>query len=469
MADKNCDIAVIGGGPGGYVSAIRAAQLGAKVLLVEEDEIGGTCLNRGCIPTKALLKGVEFIDIAKKAKNYGIDFEGVKVDFSRLMARKDGVVKALVTGVTGVLKSNSVEVVKGRGKFIAKNQIEIIQPEGKIVVEAKKIIIATGSSSSTIPLPGIESNGVIDSDEALELTGIPKSLVIVGGGVIGVEFATIFSKLGTSVTVIELMPQIIPTEDADIAAALESSLKRSGVKFFTNARLLKIEETAQGCDSVFSVKEGNEQKISSEKVLVAVGRAPYTAGLDLEKAGIKTEKGKVIASRKMETNVENIYAIGDVLGKIMLAHVAMEEGIIASENALGKSAEMNYDIVPRCIYTSPEIAAVGITEKEAKDKGIQIKTGKFPFTASGKAATIGEREGFVKVISDERNERILGLQIVGACATDLIAEGVLAMKKGATVKELASTIHAHPTLSEAVMEAALDNLGSAIHMPKKAR
>ena len=248
-----------------------------------------------------------------------------------------------------------------------------------------------------------------------------------------------------------------------------SSLKRSGVKFFTNARLLRIEETALGCDSVFSVKEGEEQKISSEKVLVAVGRASYTSGLDLEKAGIKTEKGKVIANRKMETNVENIYAIGDVLGKIMLAHVAMEEGIIASENALGKSAEMNYDIVPRCIYTSPEIAAVGITEKEAKDKGMQIKTGKFPFTASGKAATIGEREGFVKVISDEKNERILGLQIVGACATDLIAEGVLAMKKGVTVKELSSTIHAHPTLSEAVMEAALDNLGSAIHMPKKAR
>src|SRR3989338_7472075 len=462
MADKSCDIAVIGGGPGGYVSAIRAAQLGAKVCLIEEDEIGGTCLNRGCIPTKALLKGVEFADLAKKAKNYGVDFEGMKIDFPRLMAKKDSVVKTLVTGVSGLLKSNSVEVVKVRGKFLSNTQIEVLKPEGKIVIEAKKIIIATGSSSSTIPLPGIDSNGVIDSDAALELTEIPKSLVIVGGGVIGVEFATIFSKLGTSVTVIELMPQIIPTEDADVATALESSLKRGGVKFFTNAGLLRIEETPQGCDSVFSVKGGEEQKISSEKVLVAVGRVPYTSGLDLEKIGVKTEKGKVIVNARMETSVENIYAIGDVLGKIMLAHVAMEEGIIASENAMGKSAEMNYGFVPRCIYTSPEIAAVGITEKEARDKGVQIKTGKFSFTASGKAATIGEREGFVKVISDDRNEKILGIQIVGVCATDMIAEGVLAIKKKMTVKELASTIHAHPTLSEAVMEAALDNLGGAI-------
>ena len=469
MADKNCDIAVIGGGPGGYVSAIRAAQLGAKVILVEEDELGGTCLNRGCMPTKALLKGVEFLDLAKKGKNYGIDFGEVKVDFSRLNSRKNTIVKTLVGGVTNILKSYSVEVLKGMGKLISPGQIEVILPSGRMNVEAKKIILATGSVCSTLPIRGIESNGVINSDDALELTEIPKSLVIIGGGIIGVEFANIFSKLGTAVTIIELMPQIIPTEDNDVAATLENSLKRGGVKTFTNASVSRIEESQEGCDVFFLSKEGNEQKISSQMVLVAVGRKPYTSSLDLEKAGVKTEKGKILANSRMETNIDNIYAIGDVLGKIMLAHVAMEEGTVAAENALGKTVEMDYRSVPRCIYTSPEIAAVGITEKDAKDKGMKVKTGKFPFSASGKAAIVGEREGFVKIISDEKNEAILGVQIIGPGATDLIAEGVLAIAKDVTVRELASTIHAHPTLSEPVKEAALDNLGFPIHIPKKTR
>ena len=469
MADKSCDIAVIGGGPGGYVSAIRGAQLGAKVILVEEDELGGTCLNRGCIPTKALLKGVEFLDSAKKAKNYGIDFEGVKIDFPRLMSRKNTVVKTLVTGVTNILRSNSVEVIKGMGELISNSQIEVITPESKISLEAKKIILATGSISSNLQIEGIESKGVIDSDEILELTEIPKSLVIIGGGVIGVEFATIFSKLGTAVTIIELMPQIIPTEDSDVATTLENSLKRGAVKVLTNATLSKIEETSQGCNAVFSTKDGQMQTVSSQTILVAVGRSPYTGGIELEKIGIKTERKRILVNGKMQTNIENVYAIGDVLGKIMLAHVAMEEGIAASENALGKSVEMDYGAVPRCVYTSPEIGAVGITEKDAREKGVNIKIGKFPLTASGKAATIGEREGFVKIISDDKSEKILGVQIIGPNATDLIAEGVLAIKKDVTVRELASTIHAHPTLSEAVMEAALDNLGSPIHMPKKVR
>ena len=265
------------------------------------------------------------------------------------------------------------------------------------------------------------------------------------------------------------MPQIIPTEDNDVAATLENSLKRGGVETFTNASVSRIEESQEWCDVFFLSKEGNEQKISSQMVLVAVGRKPYTSSLDLEKAGVKTEKGKMLANSRMETNIDNIYAIGDVLGKIMLAHVAMEEGTVAAENALGKTVEMDYRSVPRCIYTSPEIAAVGITEKDARDKGMKVKTGKFPFSASGKAAIVGEREGFVKIISDEKNEAILGVQIIGPGATDLIAEGVLAIAKDVTVRELASTIHAHPTLSEPVKEAALDNLGFPIHIPKKTR
>ena len=466
---KERDVVVIGAGTGGYVAAIRAAQLGAMVTLVEKDKLGGTCLNWGCIPTKALLRGIELMELARKGKSYGVNVGTVTIDFTQMMARKRQVVQTLVNGLQSLIKGNGIEVIKGVAKVVSPQQVEVKLDTGETqTVAAKKIILAPGSLVATLPIPGADGPGVITSNEALQLTEIPKSMVVIGGGAIGVEFSTIFAGLGTTITILEMMPEIIPTEDQGLARFLKGSLQKKGMEVLTGAEVSGIED-APGGKLVKVSTEAGEKQIKAQLVLMAIGRKPNTEGLGLEELGIKTERGRIVVNEKMETNVPNIYAIGDAIGGILLAHVASAEGEVAAENALGKSVVMDYRVVPRCVYTMPEIAAVGITEKEAREAGINVTIGQFPFAANGKAMILEETEGFVKVVTDSGSGEVLGVHIVGPHATDLIAEAALCMKMEGTFEEIISTIHAHPTIAEAIREAALDTEGMAFHIPPKKR
>ena len=464
---KQSGIVILGGGPGGYVAAIRASQLGAKVTLVEKDTLGGTCLNRGCIPTKALLHSVEILESVRSGKSYGIDVGNINIDFVTIMSRKNNVVKTLTNGVQYLMKSNSIEVIKGTGKLVSPTEIEIDSGQQESV-KAGKVILTPGSIPSVVPISGVGGSGVITSDEALQLSEIPQSLLIIGGGVIGVEFATVFAKLGTEVTVVEMLPQIIPIEDQELAIALRRVLERDGIKIFTSTQVKEIEDGPEGNKVLLVKAEEGELKLEAKLVMVAVGRRPNTAGLGLEEIGIKLEQGAIIVNDRMETNIPGIYAAGDAIGGIQLAHVASAEGEVAAENALGKEAKIDYRAVPRCIYTMPEVAAVGLTEAQAKHEGRDIKIGKFPFTANPRALIMGQPGGFLKVVSDALSEEIIGFHIFGPHATELIAEAVLAMKVGATVADVSATIHAHPTLTEAMRETVLDTQEIAIHMPRKA-
>ena len=463
---KQGNVVVVGGGPAGYVAAIRASQLDGKVILIEKDSLGGTCLNRGCVPTKALLHSVGVLESARKGKGCGVDVGDIIIDFAKMMSHKDTVVKTLVSGVQYLMKSNAIEVIKGTGRLISPTEVEVDSGQ-KESVRGDRIILTPGSIPSVVPIPGVDGSGVITSDDALRLTEIPQSLLIIGGGAIGVEFATIFAKLGTEVTIVEMLPQIIPTEDLELAKSLKGVLEREGIKIFTGAQVGRIEDDSEG-DKLVTVNTGEgEQKLTAELVLVAVGRKPSLEGLGLEGVGIKTERGSIIVNDRMETGVPGIYAAGDAVGGILLAHVASAEGEVAAENALGKDSVMDYRVVPRCIYTMPEIAAVGLTESQAKEEGLDLKVGRFPFSANSKALISGQRDGFVKVLSDAGSGEIYGVHIFGPRATELISEATLAMGMEATVAEISSTIHAHPTLSEAVREAALDAEGMAVHMPRK--
>lgn len=468
MSENNYDIAIIGGGPGGYVSAIRGGQLGKKVALIEGDEVGGTCLLRGCIPTKTLIKAGEMAVIAKKAASYGIEFSPPKIDLAKLISKKDTVIKTLTGGVKGLLKANGVDVIKGIAGFKDAGTLEVVTPSGREEIHAGKIIIASGSKPMVLNIPGSELDSVIDSDYALELENIPKKLLIVGGGVIGAEMAYIFKSLGSEVEIVELLPRIIAQEDADVSQALAASMKKSGIKINTGVEVKSIEESGGKCITSFSESNGNISKSESSLVLMGVGRAPNTSELKLENAGITLTRGAVDVNEKMETSAPGVYAVGDAVGGIMLAHVAMEEGIAAVENACGIDAKMRYDHIPRCIYTLPEAACAGITEDEALKNGMAVNIGRFSFTASGKAATMSEREGFVKVIANSSDDRIIGMAIVGPEATELISEGVIAIRNGLKASELGATIHAHPTLSESIKEAARAVGGNAIHMPPRA-
>lgn len=457
------NITIIGGGPGGYVAAIRAAQLGAQVTLIEKDTLGGTCLNRGCIPTKALLQSADILAEIRNATAFGISAEKVSLDFSAVTRRKEAVVKQLVAGVTSLMRKNKINVIKGIGTLIDAKTVGILGESNKI--SADSIIIATGSKPSTVPIKGIDEPGVITSDEALTMEQLPKSIVIIGGGVIGLEFAQIFHKMGSKVTIVEMMPQILPTEDTEIANALESIFKKDGMEIFTNATVTSI-RSAKPDEKVvsFTTKDDNgEQERIAEKVLLSVGRRPNTDDLGVEKLGLTTDKGRLVVNERMETNLPGVYAIGDVIGGLMLAHVAMEEGKCAVENSLGADVKMDYRAAPRCVYTSPEVAGVGLTEAEAKEEYGDIKTGQFPFKASGRALILNETTGMVKIIADARYGQILGVHVIGPQATELIAEAVLGIKMEATFDDIASTIHAHPTLSEAMMEAALNAGGKTIH------
>jgi len=463
---KQSDVVIVGGGPAGYVAAIRASQLGSKVILIEKDSLGGTCLNRGCIPTKALLHSVGILESARQGKDYGVNVGEIIIDFAKMMSHKDAVVKTLVTGVQYLMRSNAIEVIKGIGKVISPTEVEVDSGQ-KETIKAAKIILAPGSVPLVVPIPGVDGSGVITSDGVLQLSEIPQSLLVIGGGAIGVEFATIFAKLGTKVTIVEMLPQIIPTEDHELSMSLKGVLERDGIKIFTSAQVRRIEDDPEG-DKLISVTTGEgEQKLTAELVLVAVGRKPNIEGLGLEAVGIKTERGRIVVNDRMETSISGIYAAGDAVGGIQLAHVASAEGVVAVENALGKGSAIDYRVVPRCIYTMPEVAAVGLTENQAREKELNLKVSRFPFTANSKALILGQRDGFVKVLSDARSGEIFGVHILGPQATELIPEATLAMKMEATVSEISSTIHAHPTLSEAIRETALDAEGMVVHMPRK--
>lgn len=456
------DMAIIGAGPGGYVAALRAAQLGARVALVEKDAVGGVCLNRGCIPTKALLASCGALAAVRGAAVYGIKAAPPQVDFTAVQRRKDQVVAQLVGGVKGLLQAAKVATVAGTGRFADAHTILVDGAEGRREIRAAHSVIATGSTPAAPPIPGADLPGVITSDDALAFTDVPASICIIGGGAIGAEFATIFAALGSQVTLVEMLPQLVPTEDADVAAHLAKALAKQGVAVHVHTKVENIAQQRKDLAVSITTPAG-AQRVVAQYVLLAVGRTPVTAGLALEQLGIKMNRRFIAVDRHMRTNVPDIYAIGDVVGAPLLAHVASAEGIAAVEHALGQGSAIDYRVVPGCIFTMPEIASVGLTEKAAREQAGGVKIGRFPFAASGKALASGHTDGFVKIVADDKYGEILGVHIIGPGASDLIGEAVVAMKLEATLDELAHAIHPHPTLTEATMEAALAGLGRALH------
>lgn len=457
------DIAIIGSGPGGYVAAIRAAQLGAHVVVIEKNQLGGTCLNVGCIPTKAMIGSADRLAEVKSANELGILIDGeIHPDFTRIMDRKTRIVNQFVGGVGFLFKKNQIQLEKGTGQIIDPHTVEITGEQGTHRITTRAIIIATGSIPAIAPIPGLDAPDILTSDDAVSLSTLPESLLIIGGGAIGLEFGYIYNRFGTSITVVEMMDQILPGTDREIASELEKILKRQGIQVYTASKLNRIDDTPDGKTALITTPKGDIQ-ITAQKVLRAVGRWPYTGNLNLDKLGIRTERRAIQVNDYMETSVPGIYAIGDVIGGYLLAHVASEEGIIAVENIMGHPAKMDYRAVPSAVYTNPELATVGLSEENARKQGYSVKIGKFPFRINGKALSIGERDGFVKFVTDGETGEILGVHILGPHATDLLAEAVLAIKMEMTVEEIFSTIHAHPTLTEVTNEAAMDAAGRGIH------
>ncbi|NOX20986.1 MAG: dihydrolipoyl dehydrogenase [Nitrospirae bacterium] len=458
-------IGILGAGPGGYVAALKAAQLGAEVVVIEDTEVGGTCLNRGCIPTKTMLASSELYEKLKKAEEFGIQIEGtISANLEKVVARKQKVIDIQVKGIKGLFKSWGVELKKGRGRLISERQIKIEGPETDETIEVDKIIIATGSRPAEIPVFPFDGKRIISSTEALELTTIPKSILIIGAGVIGCEFASIYRAFGSEVTIVELLPRAVSTEDEEISKTLEKELKKKKIKLYTEVKADSVEVKDDGVHTKLS----NGKEIVSDIVLVSIGRALNSDGIGLEEVGVeKGQRGEIKVNERMQTNVDGIYAIGDVTGGILLAHVASKEGIVAAINATGGSATIDYSVVPAAIFTHPEIGSVGLREHQAREKGIDYITGHFQFRALGKAHAMGEISGLIKILADKKTDKVLGAHIIGPHASDLIHEAAVAIKNGLTIKDLADTIHAHPTLAEGIMEAAEDAHGEAIHVPKK--
>jgi len=451
------DIAVLGGGPAGYPAAIRAAQKGARVCVIEKDVLGGTCLNRGCIPTKVLHARAHLIESLKGASISGIKTGSIEIDYSILSSFKTKVVSDLVKGVEILFKSRKIRLIRGHGRLKGDGVIDV---EGFGEVKASRIIVATGSSEMLIP--GLEFDGqvVLSSTDLLKLDSLPESLLIVGGGVIGCEFASIFNAFGVDVTIIEMLPKLIATEDTQISRAIQTYMKKRGIKVLLGEKVVSIEKDSTG--AVVKLESG--EQISCEKVLVSVGRIPNISDAGLEDVGVRVERGAVVTDRRMRTSIEGIFAAGDVTGHYLLAHVATREGIVSAENATGSDAEIDYRAVPVTIYTFPEISRVGISEDEAISRGVDVKTGRFPFAANGKAKGLGEIEGFVKWVARKEDGRILGVHVIGPQATELISSGVVAIQNELTIAEYISSIFPHPTLSESVHEAAEAVLGRAIHL-----
>ena len=467
MNKEKTEIIVIGGGPGGYVAAIRAAQLGGDVILVEKDRLGGTCLNVGCIPTKALLHTAEVYEAAMNGAECGV-IADVKLDFTKAQAKKNEITNQLVDGVKGLLEANKVKVISGLASFNSKDTIQVKTADGGVeTLKADRFIIATGSVPVMPPIPGIEAKQCIDSTGALELQEIPKSMVIVGGGVIGVEIATLYSTFGTKVTIIEMQREILPMMDGELTKIIRSKLVQNGVGIYTEAKVISIKDDGSEAKITVEMNDGSSKVFSCEKVLVSVGRKTNTDALLLDRVGILNDRGRITVNDKMETNVKGIYAIGDCTGKSMLAHVASAHGEVAVENALGHESIFDIKTNPSCVYTNPEFASVGLTEEEAKKQGIDYTVGKFPLYANGKSLIMGGGDGIIKFVVGKEFKEILGVHILGPRATDLIGECALAIGLEATIDEVIATIHAHPTVGEAIREGALAVEKRAIHMPNK--
>jgi dihydrolipoamide dehydrogenase len=462
MGENNFDLIIVGGGPGGYVGAIRAADLGASVALVEEKEVGGTCLNRGCLPSKALIKCAETVDEIKGAKTFGIKTEGMEIDFDGVRKHKDRTVSSLVAGVTGLLKARKVAVFQARGKLLSPTEVEVTGASGTERLTGKKILWATGSVPFVLPIPGHDSEGVFTSDEAVHLPGPPETMAIIGGGAIGCEFAYIYSRFGTKVTVVEMMANILPTEDPEASEVLAGSFKKSGVRIATGAKAKAIEER-EGKKVLVYEQDGEEKNVAADMVLMAAGRRANTANMGLEEAGVALERGCIVVDPMRKTALDSVYAVGDVIRGIGLAHWASHEALSVVEYLYGDSDYIREAYVPGVVFTHPEIGSVGQREHECRACGLDIVVGKFPFQALGKATAIRQREGFVKLVASAEDGRVLGGTVVGPSATDLIAEIGLAVQSGLTVEEVAHTMHAHPTLAEAIGEAAMDAMGQGIH------
>ncbi|HJV20384.1 MAG TPA: dihydrolipoyl dehydrogenase [Sediminibacterium sp.] len=464
------DVIVLGSGPGGYPAAIRASQLGFKVAIIEKENLGGICLNWGCIPTKALIKSAQVYEYMKHSTNYGINATGVQHDFGAVVKRSRGVADKMSKGIQFLMKKNKIDVIMGYGKVKAKGQIEVTAADGsKQVVEGKYIVIATGGRSRELPNLKQDGKKVIGYREAMSLTEQPKSMIVVGSGAIGVEFAYVYNSMGTKVTIVEFLPRIVPVEDEDISKELEKQYKKSGIDIMTNASVESVDTSGAGVKATVKKQDGSVVVLEADVVLSAVGVVANIENIGLEENGIKTEKGKIIVDKYQQTSVPGIYAIGDCSPGQALAHVASKEGITAAEH-IGYNEKkfhhlpeaLDYNNIPGCTYCVPEIASVGFTEKAAKDAGYEVKVGKFPFVASGKASAAGATEGFVKVIYDAKYGEFLGCHMIGTNVTEMIAEAVVARKLETTAHEILNAVHPHPTMSEGLKEATAAAYGEAI-------
>jgi dihydrolipoamide dehydrogenase len=461
----NYDVIVLGSGPGGYVTAIRASQLGLKTAVIEKESLGGVCLNWGCIPTKALLKSANVFEYLQHASDYGIKVEGAEADFNAMIKRSRGVAEGMSNGIEFLMKKNKIDVINGFGKVMPGKKVSVTDEAGKTTeYTASNIIIATGARSRQLPNVPQDGKKVIGYREAMSLPEQPKKLIVVGSGAIGVEFAYFYNAIGTEVTIVEFMPNVVPVEDEEVSKQLERSLKKQGIKVMTNASVEKVDTAGKGCKATVKTKKG-EEIIEADIVLSAVGIEANLNGIGLEDVGIVTDKGKILVNDFYQTNIPGYFAIGDCVPGQALAHVASAEGITCVEKIAGHSPEpIDYNNIPGCTYCSPEVASVGYTEKAAKEAGYDIKVGKFPFSASGKASASGAKDGFVKLIFDAKYGEVLGAHMIGANVTEMIAEIVAIRKLETTGHELIKTIHPHPTMSEAVMEAAAAAYGEVIHM-----
>ncbi len=464
------DVVIIGSGPGGYVAAVRGAQMGLKMALVEKEpdaRLGGTCGLRGCIPTKALLQSAHLYEKAGHFEQFGLKVEGLSYDFEKVQKYKSDVVAKNSAGVSYLMKKNKVQVFNGFGKITGVGKIEVSYEDGKKeTVDAKNIIIATGSVVR--PIPGFECDGkqIVNSDQILELNKVPKSMIVLGSGAVGVEFASVYSRFGCDTTVVELMDKIVPLEDAEVSKELERSFKKRGIKCLTGTKMDKLEKTKKSVKVSGKDNKGKDLTLEAEMLLVAIGRMPYLENLGLENTKVVVNpRGTIKVNEFCETDEPNVFAIGDVIDTAWLAHLASKEGILVVERIAGKKVEpINHRLVPNCTYCDPEVASVGLTEAKAKEEGYDVKVGKFPFSASGKARILGETDGFIKIVADKKYDEVLGVHLIGPHATELLAEACVAMSHEATSESIANTIHAHPTVSESMMEAAEGVHDLTIHM-----
>ncbi|MCE5260278.1 MAG: dihydrolipoyl dehydrogenase [Chloroflexi bacterium] len=461
------DIAIIGTGPGGYVAALRASQLGAKVVCIEKKWVGGVCLNEGCIPTKALLRSAEVFSLVRHAATFGVEVEEPKINWPAVQARKEKVVRQMVGGVVKLLERAGVQTMMGAATFLRPDTLKVVTPNGEEHVVADNILIATGSRTMQVPIPGLDGPSVIDHSGIMALQALPASLCVIGGGAIGLEYASLMVELGVKVTVVEMLPRLAPLMDASIGQGLAWSLGNRGVEILTGTKVTSVKAGANGAMVTVTTPEG-ERQIEAEKVLSAIGRAPNTEGIGLEVLGLNATRKGIAVDDRMRTAVPHVYAIGDVAAEgPMLAHVASHQGVVAVEDALGLTAHMNYAAVPSCIFTLPEAAGVGMTEEQAKEAGYEVLVGTFALPNNGKAVAYGDTDGFVTVVSESKHHAVLGMHIVGPHASDLILEGTLAIEMEATLDEIEHTIHAHPTLGESNAEAALAAMGRALHLPAR--